>query len=341
MKQHSIHVSDILAFKRCRRQWDWSSRLRNNLETKRPYSAFLIGSAVHYCLENIYKGDEDVHNSLKRYVADHHPNFSGMPSLWQNGMIDDIDLARSIADHYLKWSKDYTGPFKDSDFEFLEQEKEFSVPLSLNGVTSQDHVLGGRFDGIVRSRKDGKLYIWEIKTTRSIQERLRSIPFEEQATFYTLAAKELYKEEIGGVVYTFLRKKEPTTPQVLKNGFLSLDKRMDTTYMWYRHCLEEHHKGEDIDNLIRGYYRLFLTNLYQKENAFIKRFCIQRNDHELKLGLQDIWNVAHEMTNSNTAIYMHGGSHCQYCIFRDPCYMKNTGHAYKTVLEAEYQKKEE
>jgi hypothetical protein len=53
-----IHASDIGAYKRCRRYWDWSSPSRTNLRRKVHIFGINVplwyGTGIHYCLENYY-----------------------------------------------------------------------------------------------------------------------------------------------------------------------------------------------------------------------------------------------------------------------------------------------
>jgi hypothetical protein len=53
-----IHASDVAAFKRCRRYWDWSSPTRTNLRRRVDlngvYFPLWFGSGVHYALEQFY-----------------------------------------------------------------------------------------------------------------------------------------------------------------------------------------------------------------------------------------------------------------------------------------------
>lgn len=53
-----IHTSDRGAFMKCRRRWDWSSPMRNNLvpdvRSRGVYFPFWFGSGIHYGMRNYY-----------------------------------------------------------------------------------------------------------------------------------------------------------------------------------------------------------------------------------------------------------------------------------------------
>ena len=53
-----IHSSDVSAFKRCRRYWDWNSPTRNNLRRRVEFYGISIapwfGNGIHYALEMMY-----------------------------------------------------------------------------------------------------------------------------------------------------------------------------------------------------------------------------------------------------------------------------------------------
>src|SRR5438477_5905716 len=59
-----VHQSDRGTFRRCRRRWNWSSPMRNNLRTRADISGVSMplwfGSGIHYALEQYY------HPAVKR-----------------------------------------------------------------------------------------------------------------------------------------------------------------------------------------------------------------------------------------------------------------------------------
>lgn len=334
----NIHISDVLAFKRCRRAWKWSSRLQRNLEPDRPYLPFYVGSALHYCMEHLYRYGTDYDQALTDFIKTHSAFVDKLSEADYDKVVEGLDLVRSMMQHYEVWRKYYKGPFNDADLEFIALEQTFNVPFRANGLTSLRLRLEGRFDGIVRRKSNGRLYVLEFKTTRSIQERIKVLPFEEQATVYSIAAQEMYGEPIAGVIYTLLRKKAPSTPAVLQNGTISLAKRIDTSFEWFLDTIRNHYGIENNSDIDKRYVP-FLKELATKDNPFIQRFAIARNTKELARGAIDLWNAAQEMTRRSTPIYPHGGQHCAFCLFRNPCMALNTGMNYEMLLRNEYRER--
>jgi hypothetical protein len=229
--------------------------------------------------------------------------------------------------HYLQWSNAYNGPFNDRDLDFVNVEQSFDVPLRTNrNFIARNLRLAGRFDGVVRNRQDDKLYLWEIKTTqRSIAQRIKMLDLEEQADAYALAAQEILKEPIAGIIYTILRKALPEMPAVLKNGLLSLNKQIDTTAEHYLGAIRVHHTHRATRDFIAHYYGEFLQHLLDNGKPFFERVMIRRSQAQLKAARDELYAVAREMTNPRVPIYHHGQPGCNWCIFREPCLAIQTG----------------
>ena len=63
-----LRTSDRLAFKHCRRKWDWTSHLRNNLQTIVTADPLWTGSGMHYALED-YHGTNVYGSPAKAFMA--------------------------------------------------------------------------------------------------------------------------------------------------------------------------------------------------------------------------------------------------------------------------------
>lgn len=347
MAKFEIHVSDLRSFKQCRRKWNWSSMLRMGLEPQRPYAPFFTGRAVHHCLEHYYSNKHvPFEKSLEQFLDIELKHMQESGALWQaeRETIDEqIELIRGITSHYKQWVS-YTAdtPWGDNNLEFIAMEVKFHVPLySPTGGRSSKVDLGGRFDGLVRRKDNGTYWIWEAKTTRSINELERSLVNDEQAGAYMLAAEQMFNVKVSGVLYNIMRKKIPSKPSVLQNGTLSKNKSIDTTAYAYMDAAVKQHPDWTKQQILIEYEEI-LDILLNKGNDFFRRVGIYRTANELKQIQKDLWSVGLEMTRSNVAIYPSPSwMNCNFCHFRAPCLAMNAGSDVDLILAQEYQPRQE
>lgn len=356
--KHAIHISDIRAYKSCRRKWGWASPLRANLEPNIPYVPFFLGRGIHYCLEQYYLGwgtetivppighlDEWAKNELKQMEE-------ATGSLWagESAQFDEqLELATAMLTHYMVWQKKDTSIWGDEHLEWLDLpggkkalEVEFEVPLyGESGHKSSRVFLQGRFDGLVRNVVDNTLWIWETKTTRSIKELGRSLANDEQCGAYIYAAQQLYGEPVAGVLYNILRKKAPAQPEVLKNGMLSKKMSIDTSAEMYIEAIKKQHPGIS-ERLAMQEYGDIVTHLAESDDQrFFARIPVKRTPYEIKQLAHDLHTVALEMVRPSTPVYpAPSWMNCNFCSFKNPCLAYNAGADYQFLLDNEYRKRE-
>jgi CRISPR/Cas system-associated exonuclease Cas4 (RecB family) len=344
MPTFSIHISDVLTFKQCRRRWDWASPLRAGLEPRKPYAPFFTGRMLHHVMEHGVAAQDNMEGVVEAFLADERAKMGDKLWAFEKESIDEQrSLVVGMAEHYQNWAHRQTGPFADSNLEFIELEQNFSVPLyNPRGAKSNRIILEGRFDGIVRRKDDGSIWIWEIKTCRSIPERERQLVNDEQATAYTYAARHIYgADKVGGIIYTLMRKKAPPFPAVLDNGFLSKNIQGHSVDSYFL-AIKRHHGRNATREFVAQHYGDVLGKLFTKgdrEEEYFKRVVVSRNEAEIATIMQDLWVVGLEMARPTPPIYYHAGWHCGYCLFREPCLAKNAGRDYQEMLRHDYQPK--
>ena len=344
MKQE-IHISDLRTFKQCRRKWAWSSPLQQNLESNVPYAPFFTGRAIHFALEMFYgKSHHPFQVSLGKFFEHERAEMEKEGRLWpgeESQFAEQTELVYGMMDHYGLWVKGLEGHYADSNLEFLSLETTFSTPLynPLSGRKSTKVYLAGRFDGLVRIISDNTYWIWETKSTRSINELIKSLVNDEQAGAYLWAAEKVYKVPIVGVLYNILRKKVPTKPLVLQNGFLSKNKRIDTTANAYFDAIHENHPDMDMTT-IREFYGDMLDYLLTPSDdvkPFFARWPVFRTKTEIDTLAANLHATALEMTRPQTVLYpTPGWMNCNFCHFRTTCLAMNAGSNFGDILTDEY-----
>lgn len=324
MPTYDIHITDVQAFKRCRRSWNWASPLRRNLTPLRPYGPFFIGTVVHGALRQMYYfGIEPV--STVDELADEAlaPLRAAYPAVYEASKpkIDEwVSFSKSLLEHYGQWARSYNGPFNDRTLDFVNVEQSFNVPMRTNrGFYARNIRKAGKFDGIVRNKLDNRLYLWEIKTTKSIEQRQRQLDLEEQADSYALDVQEMLGEPVAGIIYTLIRKALPAEPQILKRGGLSQNKQADTTFERYLAAIREYHGHNATREFIQDTYGDYLQHLLDNGNPFFARIVVERSPAQLRVARDELYAVAKQMIDPAVPIYKTADVHCNWCIWKEIC----------------------
>lgn len=337
VKHYKVHISDVMRYKSCRQAWQWSSPLKSNLTPKDKYAPFFTGSLVHHCLEMKHTIGLPTSQAIKMFLDQ-----ECTPEQKQDQTIlDQVQLVYGLMQHYDLWQKQDTSWLADSNFEFIANEQDFATIIQRNSRSIIELV--GRFDGVVKSLTNGKYYLWEIKTTRSIAEREKQLALDSQADAYTNAATRMLGVPIEGIVYTLIRKKIPDFPKVLQNGNLSAATSQDITAYYYLDCIKRHH-SEVLDSLdlvatkafIKSMYGNTLEALLNNDKPYFKRVLVQRSATELANSWNELKLVSREMISKRTPIYLNESYGCNYCLFRNPCIAKRAGKNYQEILDRDY-----
>lgn len=334
-----IHISDIRAYRACRRKWDWSSPLRNNLEPNIAYPPFFIGRALHHCLEKFYAEGISVWDSLDEFLNEEQKVAGHMWRSEQEKWDDAVMLLQEMMAHYALWIQVDTSDFRDENLEFIKLEVPFEVPMPIPGTDQVDErmTLQGRFDGIVRHKPTDTYWIWETKTTRSLSELIRSLDNDEQSGVYFYAAQRLYGIKTVGVLYNMLRKKAPNHPKILQSGYLSKRASADLTSFSFVADVKKTH-GDVSWEFIKEYYGDYISELSISNNGFFTRYPIRRSSVEINNLLTGVYQTAVEMINPDTFIYPAPSlTQCNWCFFKAPCLAKNKGINVDVILDMEYQ----
>lgn len=344
-----VHISDVIEFKACRRKWSFSSRIQQNLQPIAAYSPFFVGTGVHYCIEHLISDGVAPVTSLAQHLKGVLRDRKATP-MWRDEVPEvrrDVLLIRALIEQYKAWTRHNAGPFADTNLDYIAHEVRFdeglnadwpAVRLEIDGMPLEPEVwLAGRFDGLARRKSDGAVWLVEHKTCRSIQERAKLLPHDEQATAYAYAAGKLFGEPVAGVIYTLLRKKIAAVPREVKGGRLSVDKRIDTSPEVYRKAILEYH-GPISEKAIQGIYGETLRYIDDFCEPFVSRVAIQRSKAQIDLYIRELHATALEMYSPNTVAYANRTWTCPKCLFRGPCLARDAGNevGVTSLLQTQY-----
>lgn len=201
---------------------------------------------------------------------------------------------------------------------------------------------GGRIDCLMQD-EFGRYWIYDWKTAGRMMASEDWLRFDTQITWYCWALWSI-GYPVAGFIYVEMKKGTPQEPEPHKKGMrrlgllYSVSKSMDTTAQLYEQTVKEN------DNLAytQGLYDDFIAYLKGPDGPkYHQRYQIHRNDHELKMAGEVIFDIASDMTDPNVRIYPAPGKfNCQNCAFQEPCLSQNRGEDFEYTLDSLFEKRE-
>jgi len=359
----TVHWSDVSSFTKCPRQWEYQSHLRMGLQSRKLYAPFFVGSAVHFAME--HKRATGIHpeDSLDEFEEKQIMKMTqggGRDALWdeEREVVEtNIEFAKGLVRHHGIWEKAYKGEFCNSEIDFIANERVFRLPLLRpNGTEEPGVFVEGRMDGLIKHLPTNEFWVYELKTARSIHERLRLLDNDGQATMYVDAAERLWGERISGVLFEIMRKSLPKEPKVLQDGTLSRNIRIDTSFEMYLKCIRRQHPKASRKFILEHYGEILAHLRNAKDDAYFVRIPVRRTRNEVINFRAELYAKAMQMVSPTTAIWSSPGYHCGFCAFKEPCVIRNqtrltafeepqlsaadVGEEEKMVLEATYQRRD-
>lgn len=246
-----IHNSGSRTRKRCR--WRFSVMDIQGWYPRKRSRALWLGSAIDAALKEYYGvgsrhwRHENMAGEGVEYPdgpTEHDRAAMGWGALeeylqrYQGPAIDDTvtenyeelcDLARAMWTTYLEWAAP-----RDEQIEFIVTGRRFRGRLGeyqLPGGSIIPFYYGGEFDGLVLYQ--GKLYVWENKTSSQMDNLIMSLERDEQAGRYDWAVRKMVAagafEHLGvprdtpvhGTVFNIINKKAPVDVAFNQNGTIS------------------------------------------------------------------------------------------------------------------------
>lgn len=186
-----IDVSEVKAFRTCKRQWAFSSRNRLNLAPRVQPKALTFGTHFHECLHGLYTGA--TWEKIERYIDQ---NLEAQ---------EDRKLLKNMISEYMK----EVLPQDLEDYEVLDIEYRFSMdtPQLTKWIDLQ---LCGSIDMIVRRKTDNTIWGFEHKSAKTFKSDFM-VGMDEQPALYTIALQEYIKERhpectLGGIFFNEVKK---------------------------------------------------------------------------------------------------------------------------------------
>lgn len=335
MKIANIRTSDRIAFKRCRRKWDLSSGLRQNLTDSAAKSPLWCGTGFHFAMEDMHGENRYGHpvKAWDAYVAACIKAKLSLPGTFE----EDNILFKNMLEYYVEWLKG-RDPLKTFVYQGrLQTEVRFEIPLPIPA----DILAASGYDGVVYSGtldrvivdEHGRLFVLDYKTVARFG--VDHLVTDPQISSYCWAGQVLYGKPVTGFIYQQHLKKMAEEPTFLASSQrYSTAKSMATTHRLYRNALigryGEVSKAPPDCVKHLGY---LASEENQHMDALIRRDFEYRNSEQLAAEGAKIIQEAIDMINPNLPLYPNPTRDCSWdCAFRETCISMDDGSDWKADL---------
>ena len=346
-KRVVISNSDIRMFKRCRRRWEYLSKLRKGLKIKRIDTKLSLGVGIHVALSAYYshynKGEHSLEVLLSSFAGWYTKEKARLEELevfeeQKSEMFELYEFGKEILTGYASWAAKYDS----KDFtKVLYNEERIDIPIRNPNGKRTCGTYSFKADLIVED-KDGFLWLTDHKTIATAN--IPSLELDEQAVSYLYGAQKKLKIKIEGVIFNFLIKKLPSVPESLKNGELS-KKKIATTYDVYLDAIKKHYNFEEkeekekIEILLP--YKEILEELQNQENPFFKREKVYKSQSEIEEIGRRLYYEYKEMRNPKINIFPNPTRDCSWdCGLRTLCIVENDDGDVKSLIDDIFESKE-
>lgn len=314
-----ISFSAVSAWRRCQQLYHY--RYIERLLPVSPQPSVAAGRMIHSYLGAYYSAlltssPEAAHQHALSYVEQQYERevnaLAGAASAFDESVARELrelpGRVRRICARYFKVRG--ASDAREHEVLLVEHTLRFPVMDAIDNVTVVDLV--------TRSREDGTTWLWEHKTVSSVPpERHRRRVIDLQVTLYAALLAESGVVHVDGVIWNYIRRKEPTPVPVTRRGELSRRIDLDTTWDAYLDKIEE--LGLDPRD-----YREVEERLRGRETShFFVRHTLPLVQQESIL-LRDYLATA----GAIRALYSSGavivpvrnvGEHCMYCEYAPLC----------------------
>lgn len=304
--------SELSCYQQCPKKW-WF-QYHEKLQPKITRQALELGDLFHQGMAQYY-------GPAKRYIKPVVADFVEKISELRKAVIENefyeerlLELAeseemgRSMLEQYAKFAS-----VKD-DFEVIEIETAHSAPVVTHlGKKSSKFMYRFKLDMLIMRKQ--QFWIKEFKTAKDINaDYLINLTLDDQISRYCLGVNNFNKpgRNVQGVLYSVIRKAAPHVPKQLKNGALSTDKRICSTYDLYL--------GEiNRLGLKAADYVEILEILKSKDNSFVMREEIFRTEKDLKEAEEHLYTLCKQIA-TNPPIWKSPTRDCGWkCSYRSLC----------------------
>lgn len=237
----TVSLSAVRLFRECEEAYYRRHVLGLSLDRK-DY-AMSLGNILHTYLsiyylgikEHILPGEAHLKAVISITIEYEAEIISEANRLWEKGDEADSIKIRGMVDHAKRIANRYfetRGRRDAEEHEILYIEQVLDTVI-VDGQAKNRSVL----DLVTRHLSTGHICLWEHKTVGTIPDDIIRLQ-DLQTVLYKVIAEHELDLVFDRVVWNYLRTKEPTVPEQLKNGQLSQRKDLDSTWETYKNMLD-------------------------------------------------------------------------------------------------------
>lgn len=295
----------------------------------------VLGVIVHRALELYYQRGTSVKDALDQAIEEDKQQYASR--MLESEMLEYQEMTSTawrVLRGYVEWVAD-TGA--DDHLTVLEVESTFELPMA-------NFTLAGRWDGIVRDRTNGMIYILEHKTTSRMEITEAGVLWDIQPYVYAYAAEQVLGERVGGIIYNMLSTNDPYDIPILSNGMPSraVRSKIRTTEQAYRDAILKCARDVGIDpKRALESYQKELEYVREHTSQYYQRLVIPRHDTLIHNTVSQVLRAAQQMRD--TMLQAQGGIipdpyrdrfKCVYCLVREACLAADMGEDPMEVLKS-------
>lgn len=308
-----ITNSHVRSFNRCRRQYHY--KFDRLLVPKAQPLPLKRGSWLHELLEAHYTGygwekrNDELTVEFNRLFDEEREMYGNLP-----------EICGHIMEAY-----EYHWRDEDAGFDLVAAEEVVEVPLPRN------HTMEFKFDAIIED-EFGR-WLMEHKSHKTLPRAdYRFIDMQTAKYVWGLNKVGTYGE-ITGVLWNYIRTKEPTKPPLLKNGTISKKRKFDTDLFTFVSAVKEY--GLDPRDYKDDIMRL------KRHNDFFKRERVPKPQHVIEELVKDAVFIADEIERGYRPVRSIDRS-CEFaCSYLDLCIVELYGGDADDVIQRKYRPADE
>jgi hypothetical protein len=324
---YRVDAADRAAFKRCRREWDLSSRNRCNLEPVAHSGLIDLGQALRdalavYYFPGMWEWNRAIVHPLVHQALDRSVHRQ------TEGEVDDqvrnevLERGHALLDAYAAWapSVDHFTPIRvDTDFE-VHVPDPAKPGVNLLTAANVEVRYGGRVDLLVIDSDDAYWVVQHRVVTETWTDR-DSLELDEQTIAWAWAWPQFYLGmQISGTIYNEIRidarELGVTSPEPVERAPV----RHRRMYARSRTVAGERLSAEGID-------------------AF-RRTQIRRSEAELTAAGLNLAAEINTATGADLVVYPSPTPDvCARCVYRAPCVSLNQGLDVTAELSESYRER--
>jgi len=347
-----LRTSERGAFKRC--VWRWEREYEEGWRPAiRQADAAWFGIGIHEALAQWYQrgmrrgqhpaaffadwvGDEIAY--ARSYLGE---NFED--GVWLDAKDLGIAMMEGYVDHY----------GRDRSWHIIATERPFRIIIKRKGKPVA--IFQSRWDGVLRSKADGRVYLLESKTTAQIT--LPYLEIDDQGGSYFAVASTILRAEgvlkpdevIAGIIYNFMRKAMPDErPRNRAGQCLNMPTKnhyvaaiLSGTNGWTPERLRKM-KVEDLAGLAAAHDIVVEGDVSKSQpSPLFVREIVERTPSEQRRQLDRIADEVEVMNAVRAGIIpvtKTPTKDCPKCPFWLPCTLDERGSrgAFRSVMDADY-----